>query len=220
MGCVIFSVDGLENTNHLYRQNVRWEFVERNMKAFIAAGGRARWDYLIFEHSECDVERAEQLAKEWGVESFTKKKTGRFIKSTSHEEKQDHQSVNRKGKETQKLEKPKKAEHQNLALAKMKEIEKTYGSMMEYYNKASISCKILKSASVFVTAEGLVLPCCWTAGRMYKWWHEDYRTEQIWDFIDRAGGKDAINAKYFGIEGVFESLPPALSMKSHICSVR
>jgi MoaA/NifB/PqqE/SkfB family radical SAM enzyme len=45
MGCVIFSVDGLENTNHLYRQNVRWEFVERNMKAFINAGGRARWDY-------------------------------------------------------------------------------------------------------------------------------------------------------------------------------
>ena len=29
MGCVIFSVDGLEETNHLYRQNVRWEFVER-----------------------------------------------------------------------------------------------------------------------------------------------------------------------------------------------
>ena len=119
MGCVIFSVDGLENTNHLYRQNVRWEFVERNMKAFINAGGRARWDYLIFEHSECDVERAEQLAKEWGVERFMKKKTGRFIKSTSHEAKTEHQSVNRKGKETQKLAKPKKAEHQNLALAKM-----------------------------------------------------------------------------------------------------
>ena len=76
-GAVIFSVDGLEKTNHLYRQNVRWDFVERNMKAFIAAGGRARWDYIIFEHSECDVERAEKLAEEWGVEKFMKKKTGR-----------------------------------------------------------------------------------------------------------------------------------------------
>ena len=205
MGAVIFSVDGLEETNHLYRQNVRWEFVERNMKAFINAGGRARWDYLIFEHSEKDVERAEQLAEEWGVERFMKKKTGRFIKSTSHEAKVEHQAVNRKGKETQKLAKPKKAEHQNLALAKMAEIEKTYGSMMDYYNKASIDCKILKDMSVFVTAEGLVLPCCWTAGRMYKWWHEDYRAEQIWDFIDDVGGKEAINAKLFGIEGVFAS---------------
>ena len=127
---VRFSIDGLEDTNHLYRQNVRWEFVERNMKAFIAAGGRARWDYLIFEHSECDVERAEQLAKEWGVERFMKKKTGRFIKSSDSSAKTSHQSVNRKGKETQKLAKPKKAEHQNLALVKQKEIEtaNTYNS--------------------------------------------------------------------------------------------
>ena len=45
-----FSVDGLEETNHLYRQGVKWEHVERNMKAFINAGGRARWDYLIFQN--------------------------------------------------------------------------------------------------------------------------------------------------------------------------
>ena len=37
------------------------------------------------------------------------------------------------------------------------------------------------------------MPCCWTAGRMYKWWHSDPRIEQIWDFIDRAGGKKGIS---------------------------
>lgn len=205
-GSVIFSVDGLENTNHLYRQNVRWEFVERNMKAFINAGGRARWDYLIFEHSECDVERAEQLAKEWGVEKFTKKKTGRFI-TVKSEAKETHQAKNRKGAETTTLAKPKKLEHQNLALLKQKEIEKTYGSMMDYYNQAKIACKVSNpnTKSMFVTAEGLVMPCCWTAGRMYKWWHSDPKVEQVWDFIDRAGGKDGINAKLHGIEGVFAS---------------
>ena len=210
-GCVIFSVDGLEETNHLYRQNVKWKLVERNMKAFIAAGGRARWDYLIFEHSECDVERAEQLAEEWGVEKFMKKKTGRFISSATNKSKETHQATNRKGKnvyESTKLAKPKKAEYQNTALLKQKEIEKTYGSMMDYYNKAHISCKVAqkdKNKSMFVTAEGLVMPCCWTAGRMYKWWHEDPKVEQVWDFIDRAGGKDGISAKVHGIEGVFAS---------------
>ena len=207
-GAVIFSVDGLENTNHLYRQNVRWDFVERNMKAFIAAGGRARWDYLIFEHSECDVERAEKLAAEWGVEKFMKKKTGRFV-TTKSEAKETHQAKNRKGKvETQLLAKPKKIEHQNLALLKQAEIQKTYGSMMDYYNQATIKCKVAqpdKNKSMFVTAEGIIMPCCWTAGRMYKWWHADYRTEQIWDFIEEAGGKDMLNAKYFGIQGVFDS---------------
>jgi len=205
-GCVIFSVDGLENTNHLYRQGVQWDKVERNMKAFIAAGGRARWDYLIFEHSECDVERAEQLAKEWGVERFMKKKTGRFI-NTNSEKKETHQAKNRKGVNMQQLAKPKKAEHQNLALLKQEEIEKTYGSMMDYYNQASIKCKVAgkDTKSIFITAEGLVMPCCWTAGRMYKWWHSDPKVEQIWDFIDAAGGKDGISAKVNGIEGVFAS---------------
>ena len=47
MGSVIFSVDGLSDTNHLYRQGVVWNNVERSMDAFIEAGGRARWDFLI-----------------------------------------------------------------------------------------------------------------------------------------------------------------------------
>jgi|TARA_R110001606_G_scaffold17956_5_gene68591 hypothetical protein len=203
-GVVIFSVDGLEETNHLYRQGVKWELVERNMKAFINAGGRARWDYLIFEHSECDVERAEQLAKEWGVEKFIKKKTGRFISATS-EKKETHQGKNRKGAETQVLAKPKKAEHQNLELLKQAEIEKTYGSMKQYYDTAKINCKVAKDKNIFITAEGILMPCCWTAGRMYKWWHDDPKVEQIWDFIDNAGGKDALSAKIHGIKGVFET---------------
>ena len=34
-------------------------------------------------------------------------------------------------------------------------------------------------------AEGLALLCCWTAGRMYKWWHKDPKIEQIWDHPDK-----------------------------------
>ena len=51
MGTVIFSLDGLEDTNHLYRQNVNWKIAITNAQAFIDAGGRARWDYIIFEHN-------------------------------------------------------------------------------------------------------------------------------------------------------------------------
>ena len=41
MGAVIFSVDGPSDTNHLYRQGVVWNNVERSMRAFTKAGGRA-----------------------------------------------------------------------------------------------------------------------------------------------------------------------------------
>ena len=33
-GAVIFSVDGLKDTNHLYRQNVRWDKVERSYSVY------------------------------------------------------------------------------------------------------------------------------------------------------------------------------------------
>ena len=65
--------------------------------------------------------------------------------------------------------------------------------MMDYYNKCKINCKAIVKKEIFVTAEGLLMPCCWTAGRMYKWWHKDYRVEQIWDHIDNAGGKQGID---------------------------
>ena len=45
--------------------------------------------------------------------------------------------------------------------------------MDAYYDAAPIVCKVKKENSLFITAEGLALPCCWTAGRMYKWWHKD-----------------------------------------------
>jgi len=204
MGTVIFSVDGLRDTNHLYRQGVVWDNVERNMKAFILAGGRARWDFIIFGHNEHQVDEAEALAAKWGCEKFQRKKSGRFF-TASNKGKDKHQAQNRKGQETQLLQKPQKLDNQNLALLKQKEIEKTYGSMSDYYNKCSINCKAIDKKEIFITAEGLLMPCCWTAGRMYKWWHKDYRVEQIWEHIERAGGKLAIDATLHGLESVFNS---------------
>ena len=200
-GAVIFSVDGLSDTNHLYRQNVVWDNVERNMRAFVEAGGRARWDYIIFGHNEHQVEEAEQLAEAWGVERFQKKKSARFFDASS-KRKQVHQARNRKGEQTQAIAEPVKKENINLALLKTKEIEKTYGSMREYYDSCDIKCKVAEEKSIFITAEGLLMPCCWVAGRMYKWWHKDPQVEQIWDHIKKAGDKDGISVIDNTIEDV------------------
>ena len=201
-GHIIFSVDGLEDTNHLYRQNVQWSKVEQSMDAYIGAGGRARWDFLIFEHNQHQVELAEHIAKQKGFEKFVAKKTGRFVTTTS-DAKQSHQAINRKGQDTTELKKPDK-QYQNAALKKQQSVIDKYGSMDAYYDAVPISCKVSKSKSIYVSAEGLALPCCWTAGRMYKWWHKDPKVEQIWSVIDSVGGKQAINAKQ-GLEKVFDN---------------
>jgi hypothetical protein len=197
MGAVIFSVDGLSDTNHIYRQGVVWSNVERNMQAFIAAGGRARWDFLIFEHNQHQVEEAEALATAWGCEKFMKKKTGRFVTQDS-KKKDSHQAVDRKGNKSAELKKPDQ-KYQNKALSKLDVIKNKYGSMDAYYDAAPVVCKVKKENSLFITAEGLALPCCWTAGRMYKWWHKDPKVEQIWDFIPDISALQARN----GLEAVF-----------------
>lgn len=227
-GAVIFSIDGLEDTNHLYRQGVSWKAVERSMKSFIAAGGRARWDFLVFDHNQHQVEEAEALSKEWGFEKFIAKKTGRFLTSNT-EAKATHQAVNRKGAETVELKKPNK-EYQNAALTKLDTIVNKYGSMDEYYDTAFIKCKVKDEGNLFITAEGLALPCCWTAGRMYKWWHKDPKVEQIWDFIDAIGGKEKLDAR-LGLKKVFEtgifddierswSKPSCKDGKLKVCSMK
>ena len=224
-GAVIFSVDGLKDTNHIYRQGVSWTNVERNIKAFIKAGGRARWDFLIFEHNQHQVEEAEALASKWGFEKFVAKKTGRFVTSKV-EPKDKHQAVDRKGNETTELKKPDE-KYQNAALKKQDVIINKYGSMDAYYDAAPIICKVKKDNSLFITAEGLALPCCWTAGRMYKWWHKDPKVEQIWDFIPNKSVLDARN----GLESVFStgifdriqdswSKPSCASGKLKVCSMK
>lgn len=203
MGTVIFSVDGLQDTNHIYRQGVNWDSVERSMHAFIAAGGRARWDFLIFDHNQHQVDQAEALSKQWGFERFVAKKTGRFVTAKT-EKKESHQAVDRKGNKTAELKKP-ETKYQNSAIQQYDKLKNKHGSMDAYYDQTEIRCKVKDEGNLFITAEGLAMPCCWTAGRMYKWWHKDPKTEQIWDYIDAAGGKDAVNAKKHGLRSVFET---------------
>jgi MoaA/NifB/PqqE/SkfB family radical SAM enzyme len=200
---VIFSVDGLEDTNHLYRQGVNWNNVLRSMKAFISAGGIARWDFLVFAHNQHQVEEAELLSKQIGFNSFTAKKSARFL-TAQQMPKDNHQAMSRKGKNTIEIKKPDQ-KYQNTAFQTQEIIIKKYGSMDNYHNAVPVKCKVEKEESLFISAEGLVLPCCWTAGRMYRAWMPDPKTEQIWLYIDAAGGKDAINAKKHGIAAVFET---------------
>lgn len=200
-GSVIFSVDGLRDTNHLYRQNVNWDIVERSMRAFINAGGRARWDFLVFDYNEHQTEHAKQFAEELGFEKFRLKKSSRFITGLTSDPKLEHQAVNRKGEATTLLKKPSNKSLQNTELNKQEQLIQYFGSMDNFYDVSDIKCRVKDIFSVYISAEGLVLPCCWTAGRLYKWWHTTLKQDSIWKFIDDAGGKDAINAKLVGIDG-------------------
>ena len=49
---VTFSIDGLGEVNQIYRRRTSWERVMDAVRAYLAAGGRAEWDYLVFRHTK------------------------------------------------------------------------------------------------------------------------------------------------------------------------
>ena len=70
---VVFSIDGLEDTNATYRKNVNWAKLIANVRAFIEAGGSAHWDMLVYRHNQHQVEECEQLARDMGFKWFRAK---------------------------------------------------------------------------------------------------------------------------------------------------
>ena len=53
---VWFAIDGLEDTHSIYRQGTNWKKIIDNVMTFVDAGGKARWDMLVFQHNEHQVE--------------------------------------------------------------------------------------------------------------------------------------------------------------------
>lgn len=187
---VRFGIDGLHDTHKIYRQNAIWSLIIRNAKAFIDAGGYAIWDYLVFGHNEHQVEEARQLSKELGFKEFIVKKTGRFFSNVRLEGKNKHQG----------LTKPKSKENINKSLKKEDKIVEKYGSMKGYLDQTEIDCKVVKQKEIYISAEGVVLPCCWLAGQMYKWYFPPKST-QVWELIE----KRDINIHNSSIQEIFDS---------------
>jgi len=75
---VCFAIDGLEDTNHLYRRNVQWSKLMRNIKAYRDSGGKAIWQYIVFQHNEHQVEQAQKLSEDLGFVSFDKIYTAKW----------------------------------------------------------------------------------------------------------------------------------------------
>ena len=124
---VIFAIDGLEDTNHLYRKNVVWKTLMKNAKTFINAGGVGQVDMIVFKHNEHQIDEAKQLAKDMGFRAFRTKATSRF----------DHNT--------------------NTGL------EPPTNHSFEMKDKEFV-CHVEKQKSVYLSAEGLWYPCCWTHG--------------------------------------------------------
>ncbi len=71
-------IDGLADTNPLYRVNTFFDKIMENARAYIATGARAEWHFIIFRHNQHQIEEAFRLSREMGFAQFTLIDTIRF----------------------------------------------------------------------------------------------------------------------------------------------
>lgn len=188
-GLVTFGIDGLSDTNDIYRQNVVWDKVIENAQSFIDAGGNARWMFIVFKHNEHQIDQARELAKKIGFSEIVFKKTSRFVDHNGF--KTDGMSaINSKTGQRFLLEEPSNPMYRNQLTEQAADIYRSGSSQ--------IKCKSVGSDEIYISAEGLVHPCCWTAGDMYSN-PSNILAGDIWNFLS---DKQSINAKARTIEQI------------------
>lgn len=216
-GQIDFGFDGLEDTLHVYRRNVKYDVAMRNARAYINAGGRAQWNFIVFKHNEHQVEQARQLSAEYGFFNFLPRKTGRFYDHTNVIAYPYWPVLNKNKEREYVLEEPVNPEWRNPSVQKIDVLIRMHGSFKEYLNQTPIKCDALLGNKVVVTAKGLVLPCNFFEHNLYDArFHNrlhlpgandasfDHRGDnQVQQFVSQY--KDELNLNHNSLETIFKS---------------
>ena len=159
-GQIDFGIDGLEDTLHLYRRNVKFDRVLKNAQSFISAGGRAQWNFIVFKHNQHQVTQAEFLSREMKFYNFLPRRTGRFFHH-GQEKEMDKWPVHNRGSNhpVYYLEPPDDSIWRNPSTARLPSIKAEYGTLGDYFDTTPIKCDALIGQKVSINMQGLVLPC-------------------------------------------------------------
>lgn len=137
-GSVLFSIDGLRDTNHIYRKNVDWDTLISNVKSFISSGATAVWRFIPFRHNEHQIRLAKTLSKKLRFSNFEVKISYRFA--------MDHPT------------------HQDCTVEPPVNLKFNhpveFNFTESYLNNMNVNCYAIEERSIYMSAEGLVFPCC------------------------------------------------------------
>jgi hypothetical protein len=191
----VFGIDGLSDTNHIYRRHTSFQRIIENASAFIENGGVAEWTFIAFKHNEHQIEQAKKLADKIGFVNFSVKKT----------------VIDRKGGLEYFLEPPVNTKYRNLQLDNSADFFESYSDYKGYLSNVGIACKAANNKSVYITSEGIVLPCCWLGGALSN--RGTFDRAQFQDRLATFGGQDGLdgNTRTLAeiIEGpVFQKMVP------------
>ena len=216
-----FSIDGLEDTNHLYRRKTNFKKIMQNAQAFIDAGGIAHWDYIVFEHNEHQVAEARDLAISMGFKNFNIKRTTRWQR---YDNGQGSYRVIEKGKHLYDLKQPtedtfkhnfedatlfKNQETQSITIEDFKNMRGKQNEDRRFaggewhtidLNTLNIACRSCADSrphhphnEIYIGSNGFVSPCCFLGSEPFHDKNVRDRDENYVSIVDLDGGVEAFN---------------------------
>ena len=187
-----FSVDGLEDTNHLYRVNVDWSKVLENMTAYSSKGGVCEWQYLVFEHNEHDINKAKQLAATLKIPFYIRQNVRNIKPWTSYIKKKINGVVTTEEFVVNPTQNKDLSHPETEKVSKWKLPE----NISEQEKADSIQCLMYHKKEIFIDWSGLVWPCCWFATDYH------FENDPVFAEIENEFGKNWNNIKHHSLQDI------------------
>ena len=162
----VFSIDGLEDTNHLYRRNVQWKHIIKNAEILSKHKVHVRWRMNRFKHNEHQIDTARQMAEDWGWEFSLNDRTWGHEKVANLLHRPSDPSLYK-----EKLKSWKENRFLEFREDKFKYLSTPQTSFKD-------TCVWKQDKEIQVVSDMTVWPCCWTAHHHYQYWIDN---EKIWN---------------------------------------
>jgi len=133
-GAMVFALDGLADTHRLHRRGTDFNKIIRNMRAFVAGGGMAQWQFIVFKHNEHQLRAAEDLAQEIGCRRFYAFASRDFSSDLTPPELLDFRIK--------------------------REVFSGYREELKDSDRQAL-CRPLADGTLYIAADGSVHPCCY-----------------------------------------------------------
>lgn len=177
-----FSIDGLKDTNPIYRRGTDFDKIIENAKAFINAGGRPQWQWVVFPWNVHQIEEAKEYAKQIGFVRF-KERPDTCLDNRDLDQLYERVDLEKKRSQW--------------------DWERYVRSMSDKeYHNGDIYCKTSNDEKAyFVAHTGEIFPCCFLYNIRYQVVHFPEHTARY----DNAYGKNWNNAYYHDVDDILNS---------------
>lgn len=143
---ITFSIDGLEDTNHIYRKNAKWKSIMDAIQVLQKRKCQMQWKFIVFKHNQHQISEANTLSKKLGFDKFKLEKSDRWL--GKKDLMPDREYIDSYYEQ-----------QQNIL------VDKNFQTEM----KPWCIVKNQPSKDLYIDAEGNFYPCCWIGTYRYKY---------------------------------------------------